>query len=399
MPVNNSIINSNFQQIAVADADNNVWGIKAAIGNVQITGGTAGQVISSDGAGGLQWNTVGSAGSISNGTSNVTIPVTNGNVNTSVNGVANVLVVTSTGANVAGTANVTGTASFGANANVSGNLHALGNLVVNSAGSAGNVYIPGGTAGQLLSATGTGNLQWSTAIAPTAIQEFTATATGANQTFTLANSNLGTTSSSVYINGVLQRSTQYNIVGTTLTMIRTISTGDVVTVGPTTGALLPTYDWISAPTTITSTITNPTKGAVTTDYIRYKPLGNKTYLVEMALYTTTAGTAGNGIYLFNFPGGLVLDTTKQVTNTNGGAGGITTLAVWSAAFPSGSGHVVAAGNAGGLVPVAYDSTRFYLATVAPAVGGASYGAILSHVYFALNNSIVYRAAFTMIATT
>jgi hypothetical protein len=49
---------------------------------------------------------------ISNGTSNVSIPTANGNVNTSVGGVANVFVVTTTGANVTGnlytTANITG---------------------------------------------------------------------------------------------------------------------------------------------------------------------------------------------------------------------------------------------------------------------------------------------------
>jgi hypothetical protein len=49
-----------------------------------------------------------------NGTSNVTVPVADGNVNTSVNGNANVLVVTGTGINVAGTINATGnmTASY-----------------------------------------------------------------------------------------------------------------------------------------------------------------------------------------------------------------------------------------------------------------------------------------------
>jgi len=64
---------------------------------------------------------------ISNGTSNISIPVTNGNVLIGVAGNANVLTVTGTGANIIGTANITSTANIG------GNLTAananLGNLV------------------------------------------------------------------------------------------------------------------------------------------------------------------------------------------------------------------------------------------------------------------------------
>ena len=48
-----------------------------------------------------------------NGNSNVSIPAAAGNVNISSNGVANILVVTSTGANITGTANVSGNANTG----------------------------------------------------------------------------------------------------------------------------------------------------------------------------------------------------------------------------------------------------------------------------------------------
>jgi hypothetical protein len=83
-----------------------------AVGNVKITGGTGGQFIQTDGAGNLSFAAV-SASSIVNGTSNVTINTANGNVTTSVGGTANVLVVTSTGANISGTANITGNANVG----------------------------------------------------------------------------------------------------------------------------------------------------------------------------------------------------------------------------------------------------------------------------------------------
>jgi len=94
-----------------------------AVGNVTITGGTSGQVLSTNGSGGLSFISVSSSG-ISNGTSNVNIPAVNGNVNISAGGNANILIVTSTGVNVAGTLNVTGNAS-------------LGNLV--TSGSGGNI--------------------------------------------------------------------------------------------------------------------------------------------------------------------------------------------------------------------------------------------------------------------
>jgi len=81
------------------------------VGNVHIGGGSASQYLQTDGAGNLTWTTADTT-TIANGTSNVSIPVANGNVNTSVNGNANIFVVTGTGANVTGTlgvsSNVTG---------------------------------------------------------------------------------------------------------------------------------------------------------------------------------------------------------------------------------------------------------------------------------------------------
>lgn len=53
------------------------------------------------------------AGSVVNGTSNVNIPVNNGNINFSAAGTANVAVITSTGANITGTANISGNANVG----------------------------------------------------------------------------------------------------------------------------------------------------------------------------------------------------------------------------------------------------------------------------------------------
>ena len=84
-------------------------------------------------------------GIFANGNSNVRIPSSNGNVNISSAGNANILVITGTGANITGTANITGNLSVGGKSNL---------------GSNGNIIIAGGTSGYVLSTDGSGNLSW-----------------------------------------------------------------------------------------------------------------------------------------------------------------------------------------------------------------------------------------------
>jgi len=86
-----------------------------AVGNVKITGGTNAYVLSTDGSGNLSWvaqSGGGSTSNISNGNSNVNIPAANGNINLTAVG-NTVMVITGTGANIAGTLNVTGNATIG----------------------------------------------------------------------------------------------------------------------------------------------------------------------------------------------------------------------------------------------------------------------------------------------
>ena len=82
------------------------------IGNLKLSGGTNGQVLSTDGAGNLSFISISSSG-VSNGTSNITIPLVNSNINFAVNGNANVLVVDE--------ANVTASGSVAALEFISGN--------------------------------------------------------------------------------------------------------------------------------------------------------------------------------------------------------------------------------------------------------------------------------------
>lgn len=60
------------------------------LANVHVAGGSSGQVLKTDGAGNLTWET---NAILVNGTSNVDIPVADGNVNISVGGVANIVTV------------------------------------------------------------------------------------------------------------------------------------------------------------------------------------------------------------------------------------------------------------------------------------------------------------------
>ena len=111
------------------------------VGNVTITGGTNGYYLQTNGSGALVWAEVPTGTGIANGNSNVNIPTANGNVNITATG-NTTLVVTGTGANVAG------------NIDITGNLVA-GNIT--TAGSGGNITGANVIAANTLTATGNVN--------------------------------------------------------------------------------------------------------------------------------------------------------------------------------------------------------------------------------------------------
>jgi hypothetical protein len=82
------------------------------VGNIIITGGSSGYVLSTNGSGNLSWvaqsNGGGSTSNISNGNSNVNIATENGNITMSAVGNANIVVVTGTGATINGLLSITG---------------------------------------------------------------------------------------------------------------------------------------------------------------------------------------------------------------------------------------------------------------------------------------------------
>ena len=78
-----------------------------AAGNVFISGGSPGLFLTNNGTGGLAWSPPVSSQGISNGSSNIFV-YQSSNIGLSAGGVANVVLVTSTGANIIGYANISG---------------------------------------------------------------------------------------------------------------------------------------------------------------------------------------------------------------------------------------------------------------------------------------------------
>jgi hypothetical protein len=116
------------------------------VGNVYISGGAAGQYLKTDGSGNLSFGTV-NQDQIANGTSNVSIPAINGNINL-VAGGSQVITVTGTGANVTGYVDVTG--DINANNITAGNVLTVGALAVSAVDSTssitGTLKVTGGIA-------------------------------------------------------------------------------------------------------------------------------------------------------------------------------------------------------------------------------------------------------------
>jgi hypothetical protein len=120
---------NNSGTVAFSGSAGQLLAINNNLTNTLSTGGTisaTGNITANNFVGKLVGNVTGNfSGSLANGNSNVSIPAANGNVNISVVGVANVVVVTGTGANVTGTLRVSGNANVGnigaTNLSVTGN--------------------------------------------------------------------------------------------------------------------------------------------------------------------------------------------------------------------------------------------------------------------------------------
>jgi hypothetical protein len=210
---NNSAIVANISNLGV-----NVSGRLNATGNLGVANANLGNIATANffsGDGGLLTN-VAASGSLANGTSNVTIPVANGNVIVAVNGNTNIAVFTDTGANITGYANITGNANVAnlgtgglitANGNVSGgNLTTTGQVVATGNVSGGNITTANTVTANTVSANvnvaiGNTNVRWGT---------LTTTAITANQTIATL-STTGVTGVEFLVKGIDSSGTKYSV--------------------------------------------------------------------------------------------------------------------------------------------------------------------------------------------
>ena len=148
-----------------------------AVGNITITGGTAGYLLRTDGAGNLSWVAGGGGGNGTPGGSNTQVQFNDETAfagvstftfdkNTGILSIPIVSANTISGNAIQTTGNITaGNIKANTLANISGNLRVTGN--VNFAGTANvnlgnvsNLHIDGGTNGYVLSTDGLGNVSW-----------------------------------------------------------------------------------------------------------------------------------------------------------------------------------------------------------------------------------------------
>jgi hypothetical protein len=162
------------------------------------------------------------------------------------------------------------------------------------------------------------------------------------------------------------------------------------------GVFLPT--WTTTTTIIRATTTNPTKGTIDKDVMRYRKVGDKIYQLQISYRQTAGGAGGSGIYLYTLPAGLQFDLNAQRTSNNANANSVTLGTAWAAKISGGTGSLYVPGSYATIIPHAYDATRFYLVTVG-GVGGASYSTIQHGGYFQSGQELWVDVDFIFTATT
>ena len=277
------------------------------VANVHITGGSNGQYLQTDGAGILSWSTVssGSTSNISNGNSNVSIATANGNITMSAVGNSNIVVVTGTGVNVAGTLNVSGNTTV-ANLSTTGSGGNISNVNVVSANTftaSGNITASNANLGNAVTANyfignfyGTANL-----------------ATYATTANAVAGANVSGQVGNALISGTVYTNAQPNItsVGTlsSLTVTGNATVGNIVTSGS--GGNIGNANVISANTFIAS-------GNITAGNANLGNNVSANFFTGNGVYLTGITTAGlsNGNSNINIPSSNGNINFTAVGNTN-----------------------------------------------------------------------------------
>ena len=267
-----------------------------AVGNITITGGSNGYVLSTNGSGTLSWvaqSGGGSTSNISNGNSNVSIATANGNITFSAVGNANIMTITGTGANINGTANITGNVAL-SGANV-------------SLGAVGNLHITGGSNGYVLSTDGSGNLSWVSQAPSSNIVLDSFTGNGVQTVFQLTTTPTSEDYTLINIDGVSQLHSAYTVANANVTLSSPPASGAVIEVmtfnlggGNSSGGS--TYVEVTANTTATANtkyIVNTDSSNITVTLPSSPSLGTEVGIIDgtgnASVHAITVGRNGGNI--------------------------------------------------------------------------------------------------------
>ena len=321
------------------------------VGNVNITGGTPGQYLSTDGTGNLSWESAASTNRIVNGTSNVTVN-NNGNITLSSKGSSNVVIVNGTTVNVNGTLNtpdlvvsnllsVTSTTDSTLYTNgaltIAGGLGIAGNIVTNK-----NVSIAGNIHATDLMLTGDstvqGNAQFQKLVSLTAPTDSINSTTGALQITAGGLGVYGNIYSGEGIFGITLGGTlnvdsgaQPNITSVG-TLAGLVVAGDITGSGASPAPSINGFDSISA-VTLTGTLTTGNQPNITTvGTLGNLDVTNDITTSNLTVYgTTNLGDVGN----ITITGG----SSGQYLQTDG-AGVVSWKAVSTSALVNGTSNIV-----------------------------------------------------------
>ncbi len=184
-----------------------------SVGNLKITGGTAGYFLSTDGAGNLSWGAASGGGGVSATGSNTQIQF-----------------------NDAGSLGASANLTFDKATNVFTTARIVASNGANLGSNVANVYIGGGSNNQILKTDGSGNLSWIAQPATTiTVDNFTGD--GTTVAFTLTVSPTSINQTVVNYNGTLQLRAAYTVVGTTLTFSEAPVNGSLIEVTTTLGVV------------------------------------------------------------------------------------------------------------------------------------------------------------------
>jgi hypothetical protein len=265
----------------------------ANIDSLNIPGGNAGDVLSTDGTGNLSFVTPSVGTSIVNGSSNVRIPASASNITFAVSGTPNVFVLSPQLANLTGNLSVTGNANINGNVNLGSALSAAGNVIGSNLITAGAV-------------TATGNISTSLNLSVTG----SATVTGQLNTGVVTLGNLMSGSGNISITGNI---TGNRILGNTLSTTGDITGNNLVAgANANVGNLFATNTVsaagnIAAATNITAAGSISAIGNITADRF----IGNGALLTNV---TANVARIANGVSNINIP-----VANGNITVTVGGA--------------------------------------------------------------------------------